>query len=255
MPTLESPLTKAEAIALMKSAFGKEVRRTAVDYVAPFLWSFPTDRGDRDARNGSAFIVKGDNRLFLVTARHVFERFKLAKEHFGPAVRCQICNVGFDPEQRLIDTDPALDISTFEFSEEEAQRTGKTVMSFQPLVPEWGKGVFFAGFPGRERRRLDARTIESGVFTGWTVAASVSERQISGRLDRDFQIDLEGQITIPPGYDIGGVSGAPLMTVVQSEHLWSWRLGGIMTEFSRNLEIFFATRADFIRPDGTLLRD
>jgi hypothetical protein len=42
------------------------------------------------------------------------------------------------------------------------------------------------------------------------------------------------------------------MTMVDSANLAYWRLGGVMTEFSTSFEIFRATRADFILPDGTL---
>jgi hypothetical protein len=61
-----------------------------------------------------------------------------------------------------------------------------------------------------------------------------------------------GRPTAPEGYDIGGVSGGPLMTMVDSANLCYWRLGGVMTEFSTSLEIFYATRADFILSNGTL---
>ena len=40
--------------------------------------------------------------------------------------------------------------------------------------------------------------------------------------------------------------------MVDSANLSYWRLGGVMTEFSTSLEIFYATRADFILTDGTL---
>jgi hypothetical protein len=42
------------------------------------------------------------------------------------------------------------------------------------------------------------------------------------------------------------------VTMVDSANLCYWRLGGVMTEFSTSLEIFRATRADFILQDGTL---
>jgi hypothetical protein len=56
----------------------------------------------------------------------------------------------------------------------------------------------------------------------------------------------------PEGYDIGGMSGGPSMMTVDSANLAYWRLSGVMTEFSTSLEIFRATRADFLHPDGTL---
>ena len=40
--------------------------------------------------------------------------------------------------------------------------------------------------------------------------------------------------------------------MVDSANLCYWRLGGVMTAFNASFEIFYATRADFILPDGTL---
>ncbi len=127
-------------------------------------------------------------------------------------------------------------------------------MSFEPMAPQIERGVLFAGFPARERRFLSPREIESGIYTALTVAHNVSDRQISGHFVRERQVDKPGRPTAPFGYDIGGVSGGPLVTIVDSAYLHYWRLGGVMTEFNANLEAFSATRADFIRPDGTLSR-
>ena len=99
---------------------------------------------------------------------------------------------------------------------------------------------------------MSEREIESGIFTALTVADNVGEWVISGHFNRERQVDKPGRPTAPEGYDIGGVSGGPLMTMVDSANLCYWRLGGVMTEFSTSWEIFYATRADFILPDGTL---
>jgi hypothetical protein len=120
------------------------------------------------------------------------------------------------------------------------------------MMPQMGKGAFFAGFPGVARRRLNEHEIENGIFTALTVADNVTDREISGHFDRDQQVDKRGRPTAPEGYDIGGVSGAPLVTIVDSANLHYWQLGGVMTEFNASFEIFYATRADFILPDGTL---
>jgi hypothetical protein len=85
---------------------------------------------------------------------------------------------------------------------------------------------------------LSEREIESGIFTALTVADNVGKRVISGHFNRERQVDKPGRPTAPEGYDIGGVSGGPLMTMVDSANLCYWRLGGVMTEFStsfRNL--------------------
>ena len=65
-------------------------------------------------------------------------------------------------------------------------------------------------------------------------------------------MDKPGRPPSPEVYEIGGVSGGPLVTMVDSANLCYWRLGGVMTAFNTSFEIFYATRADFILPDGTL---
>jgi hypothetical protein len=221
--------------------------------IAPFLWR---ERDERDAlkiRNGSAFFVTADC-TFMVTADHVFAAYLEARSRFGDFTRCQLGNLAFVPEDRLIARSASLDIATFAISPEEIRKTAesKFAMSFNPMNPEEGKGVFFAGFPGLARRQLSEREIEGGIFTALTVADNVGKRVISGHFNRERQVDKPGRPSAPEGYDIGGVSGGPLMTIVDSANLCYWRLGGVMSEFSASLEIFYATRADFILPDGTL---
>ena len=55
------------------------------------------------------------------------------------------------------------------------------------------------------------------------------------------------------GYDLGGISGAPLLTVVDNKSgLQTWRLAGVIYEASPNLGIIYATPADFILADGRI---
>jgi Trypsin-like peptidase domain len=246
-------LSKKEAIALTSGPFGAEVEAAVVNYTIPFLWFTPTAENDLNARNGTAFFVTAD-QTFVVTANHVFDGYLKSRELFGARVHCQLGELRFNPQERLIAQDENLDIATFSISLDEVRQSyeGKSAMSFDPMMPKIGKGVLFAGFPGRERRRLQPRAIESGVFTALTVADNVSNLQISGHFERKRQVENSRRPTAPVGYDYRGVSGGPLLTIVESEHLWYWRLGGVMTEFNANLEIFYATRADFLLPDGTL---
>src|SRR5271155_5346025 len=133
MAALKHPTSKDEAVALMKGPFGPAVRKVAVDYVAPFLWTVPGSDGEIDARNGSAFFINGEHGIVLVTAHHVFREFVAARKDFGTAVKCQICNVPFHPKDCVIDCDEELDIATFGISESEFRHTGKVLMSFQPM--------------------------------------------------------------------------------------------------------------------------
>lgn len=191
----------------------------------------------------------------MVTADHVFAAYLEARAKFGQWVACQIGNLRLDPEDRLIARSATLDVATFSISAEEIKRTAfeqRFAMSFAPMPPQAGKGVSFAGFPGLARHQLSEREIETGIFTALTVADNVTDSEISGHFDRKRQVDKPGRPTAPEGYDIGGVSGAPLVTMVESDNLSYWRLGGVMTRFNTSFEIFYATRADFILPDGTL---
>lgn len=252
MPPLK-PLSKEDAIALARGPYAATVEGAVAGSIAPFLWRERDEEGHLKLRNGTVFFISAD-RTFMVTADHVFAAYLNARNEFGQFSRCQLGNLRFDPEDRLIVRSATLDIATFSITPEEIRKTGdgKFAMSFHTMNPQIGKGVFFAGFPGLARLRLSEREIESGIFTALTVADNVNAREISGHFDREYQVDKPGRPTAQEGYDIGGVSGGPLVTMVDSANLSYWRLGGVMTEFSTSLEIFYATRADFILTDGTL---
>ena len=246
-------LSKEEAIALTRGPYADTVEKAVAGSADPFFWRERDEAGNFKILNGTVFFIETD-RVFAVTADHVFDRYSKARQKFGFDARCQIGNLRIDPEERLIARSPVLDIATFEITQKEIERTapGKLPMSFNPMVPQIERGVLFAGFPGRERRPIGEGEIESGIYTALTVAHNVSDRQISGHFVRERQVDKPGRLTAPFGYDIGGVSGGPLVTIVDSDNLHYWRLGGVMTEFNANLEIFYATRADFIKNNGTL---
>ena len=252
MPQLK-PLSKEEAIALTRGPYATLVEQAIAASIAPFLWRERDEEGDLKIRNGTAFFVSAD-RTFMVTADHVYAAYLEGRNRFGNDARCQIGNVRLDPENRVVARSAALDIATFLITPDEIEKAGdgRFPMSFAPMMPQRGKGVFFAGFPGRARRQLSEHEIENGIFTALTVADNITDREISGHFDPEQQVDKPGRPTAPQGYDIGGVSGAPLVTIVDSANLHYWRLGGVMTRFNTSFEIFYATRADFIFPDGTL---
>lgn len=58
--------------------------------------------------------------------------------------------------------------------------------------------------------------------------------------------------TMPPNTDLGGISGGPVITVLESpSYFVSYRLSGIVSEASAELEKVFAKRVDFIKSDGS----
>ncbi len=51
-------------------------------------------------------------------------------------------------------------------------------------------------------------------------------------------------------YDLQGLSGAPLLALVEHNGMSSWRLSGVIYTAHTDWRIMFAARADFIRSDG-----
>jgi hypothetical protein len=142
MPPLKKP-SKQEAIAMTRGQYATEVEKAIAGSISPFLWRERDEAGHPKIRNGTVFFVSGD-QTFMVTANHVFAAYLDARNRFGNFARCQIGNLQLDPEDRLIARSGPLDIATFAISSEEIKRThdGRFAMSFDPMNPEIGKGVF-----------------------------------------------------------------------------------------------------------------
>src|SRR5581483_10365166 len=160
-------LSKEEAIALTRGPYATTVEGAISASIAPFLWREPNGTGDFKIRNGTVFFFQSDGRTFMVTADHVFTAYLEARSRFGDFARCQIGNLRVDPEDRLVARSAPLDIATFLISVEEIGRTAyekRFAMSFDPMPPHTGRGVFFAGFPGLARRQLSEREVEHGIF-------------------------------------------------------------------------------------------
>lgn len=207
------------------------------------------------------FFLDAGEGVFAVTAGHVYQGYLEAKGIY-PATYCQLWNMRFDPAARLIacqsDPETEPDIATFQVTPQEVSRLGKMALtgsqsSWPPAPPEEGKGVFFAGFPSRERLQVSLNEINFGVFQGGLVATSVSERDILCYVEQEHLIDtpwFPGQASVD--YDARGVSGAPLISLVDNYGVWSWRLGGVIYKAPEAGGMLFAVRAEYILPDGTL---
>jgi hypothetical protein len=247
-------MTKDEAIRLLKGPYGHEMQKIATDYTSVIFWA---DR-DRDTRigNGSVFFLDLGQGTFAVTADHVVQAY-LDRKAERPDVICQIGSIAFDPEARLIDRDRHLDIATFRVDYRELRKDGKIAHHpptavWPPKPPDPGKGVFFAGFPRVYWSELHPRTFEWGSYFAITVATSVTDDHVASQFDRSEMVDILGTGLPPEGEWLGGLSGAPLWALVETE-LFSWRLAGVIYEYNSNFEILFARRPDCLKLDGGLL--
>ncbi|MHB8744584.1 MAG: hypothetical protein ACYC9L_15885 [Sulfuricaulis sp.] len=154
-----------------------------------------------------------------------------------------------------------LDLVTFDITSEEINGAGKNVLygnqaGWPPRRITNGIGALFAGFPGNQRIQSGDREFNFGLYSAFCPVSSGSERHFGCAFDRSMWIDTMEKGLPDEGFDLGGISGCPVLAVDESPSgILSWRLAGIGYCSSTQLgEIFFAHHVDFIREDGTLNR-
>ena len=256
-PPEDHPISLARAKTLMAGDYGRELLRTTARYVAPIFWVVDSSGEPTITSNGTVFFLDTGVQTLAVTANHVYEDYCRAKNNGG--ARCQILNLDFDPISRLIDQSAAYDIATFQITPEEIQivdpDSGTTkipLAGWPPCVPDVGRGIMFAGYPGIERIEFGAREMGFGVYTAVATATAVSPRNITCQIDHSELIDTLGLGLPPPGYDPGGMSGGPILTIIERQNFVSWRLGAVIYEASPDMGIIVAARAEVIQPDGRI---
>ncbi|HXQ09158.1 MAG TPA: hypothetical protein VN831_30910 [Bradyrhizobium sp.] len=95
-----------------------------------------------------------------------------------------------------------------------------------------------------------------GLLSAMPGLSSFTEHQVCCQFARENWIDVRG-IGLPPvGYDLGGVSGGPMLQPVFVDGAWTWRLVGVVSEALsiEGFERVTAVRSHFILPDGRLSR-
>jgi hypothetical protein len=204
-------------------------------------------------RNGSAFVLDCGRGPFVVTAAHVFSEF-LADKRRAQRIVSQIGNVAFDLEERLIDSghDRRIDIATFRIEANELAELGKPVLvgtdGAWPDPPNPGEVTLFGGFLGSQRIVIGSNDVSFGLHLGMTPVSDFTEHQIRCCLDRRNWVDVRGLGLPLPGYNIGGISGGPLLVPTYFDRRWSWRLAGVISEAQmlKEYEAITAVRAHFI---------
>lgn len=261
-------MTEAEARAIM-SVLGRAEGEFAASVSIPIFWVIREGKRKFRARNGSGFFLDTGDRLFGVTANHVLEGWS-SDQKTKHVVALQIGDLPFDIEGRnaVISADAAIDITTFRISPDEVRRLGKTVLrgyqrEWPPVPPQPGRGIYYAGFPGVEKIWLAPREISFGIAYAGGVASSVSELDVSSLIERDYVMPVRDGPPVPPqNYNFQGISGGPMLSVIEHNGLRTWALAGVIHEGPNteleadkaipDLEIIKARRSHFILPDGSL---
>jgi len=259
-PDYPSQPTRDQALAMFRAGLDKAMRDTAAQYSIPICWIHAENGNPHIADNGTAFLLDCGAGPFLVTAGHVYQGYLDAKAAHADTV-CFLSALKIDLEGRLIGNDQAFDVVTLRISQDEVAqlaKLGKFVLtgsqsSWPPAAPTADRGVFFVGFPGDGRTLLPYRggnlvEIDWNGYAALAVATAVNETSITLYFERDSEYNIVSRPVAPPEWALGGCSGAPLLNFIEMRGVYSWQLGGVVTEASGN--ILHAARASCIEPDG-----
>jgi hypothetical protein len=263
-PERLNAMSPEERVSEPMKAFARRRHDDGAAHVTWWLWR-TQERNELTPlkpSQGSMFFLDCGRGAFAVTADHAYDGF--LEDLDDRRVRsCQIGNVAFDnPEDRLIARGKHLgiDIATFRVTPEEIAATGKRTVKgtdgVWPSPPNDGEAVFFGGFPGGDRIPLAAHEISFGLHSAMVPLTSQTDYQLCCQLDRDSRVDVRGLGLPPEGYDLGGVSGGPMLQPVYGDRVWGWRLAGVLSEAvaAGAFERVTAVRAHFILPDGRISR-
>jgi hypothetical protein len=213
-----------------------------------------------------------------VTAAHVIEGPRSWRKHWeqhGPTpLRLggrRGTSAPFDWDARAVDIDLEIDIATFAISPKEIAAINRSVYSgyqpdWPPPPPEKSKGIYYCGFPGHGTRQISREAVQFGAVVGSGVASGVNEADVSSLIERGYLEPALGEGIPPENYDFGGISGGPMVYVVEKKSgIRLNALAGVIysgpntstdpNEAIPGFELIRARRARFIRSDGFLDRD
>ena len=260
-----------EAREIMGAGLGRAELEFATSLCAPLYWIIRETDGSRRVRNGTAFFLNAGAGVFAVTADHVLTGLDQDQLlHMIEGVQLGVgLSLDFAGRHAVIDRDADMDIATFRIEECEVAEIGKTILtgyqdSWPPKPPQQDRGVYFSGFAGVNTRWIAANEISFGAVPGSGVATSVGPRDVSTQFERQNWIDVMNLGLPPEDYDFGGISGGPMLSVIERQGLRTWSLAGVIYQGPnssaddeksiKGFEVIKARHASFIRPDGTLDR-
>ncbi len=212
-------------------------------HVTWLFWTRETDLPTSILGHGSAFILDRGSGPMLVTAAHVYRQYLAHQREYG-SLYCQVANTRVSDLSRLLidcgnahipigEPEPEPDIATFRMNPAAVGRVDKVpvhAVGDWPRPPVVNQRVMFGGYPAQERVFVSHGAICFGFHSGMTGATTITDRQITMRIEREFLVDGSGNGLPPLGYGLGGTSGAPLLVPEFRNRAWYFRLGGVVAQ-------------------------
>jgi hypothetical protein len=250
-------LSEVQRAKFLRGDWMRRMQGWAGNHTTFLRWTRRTLLGTQSVSNGSVFFLRFRDKLFAVTAAHVYEGYLADKKKAPRHIVCHIGNVLFDPEKRLVGlgSSKTIDIATFLLTWDELRAIGKQSVvgaPWPPPVPKAGQAVFLSGFPGVLRIWTGRRELSFVMHSGLNPVDRVDDRVVACVLDRAFWVGTAGERLPPELSDIGGISGGPLLMPREANNgEWDLALAAIISNGAFGA-IVRATRAHFINEDGTV---
>jgi hypothetical protein len=225
----------------------------------PYVLRLSWCRDLSDARSvlhgASCFAVDVDGCLFGVTAAHVLRQYM--QDAQDGTTHLLLDDAQIDPS--IIGLGDGIDIATFRLSRDLLDRTGKKPIlckgsEWPPAPPERGKGVVLTGYPKDKQLVVSSRELVAEQVSNCLVVHDIYDNNMTLRVRPRNLRSLDGEPLPPLSMDVGGYSGAPVLTV-SSEPGPLFRLGGVLYE-GRVLQDDTGEFLDFkVEPISRLRRD
>lgn len=247
-------LTAEEEQRLAQGEFGETLIKLIASHITFFAFGTKGPNGEAvDLLNGTCFFLQTPSRLLLVTARHVVEAFRNAKERNQGTI-CQVGNIPYDPVDRLIAQGTKADIATLDITVDELKRMGKLPISLWPPHPPDSddQGILLAGFPAAATIEDDPWTRGFGIYASIGVAQRATEWQLSCSVEWENTYATNLCPLPPRNYDTSGMSGGPVLLMRKKGGLLTFPLAGVISEGRRQTDTIVAERADKILADGLI---
>jgi hypothetical protein len=269
---LSTIVTTEDQRAAITSGLGKYELEMINRFNVPLIWSVPLADGTLRYRNGTAFFLNPSERPFGVTASHVITGWEQSRvENSGGALHLAGHRefLEIDWAARVIDDDPEIDIATFAVTEEEVRLLGKVIMTgaqkiWPPRPPPRDCLLYYCGFPGVGTRPHPQGGPLFGAVPGMGIATSVNDKSISIQLEREYLVPLLGGGVPPENFNFGGISGGPVIKIVDLNGLRSYACAGVIYQGPNTaddaeqaiagFELIKARHANFLLVDGHLDR-
>ena len=255
------PISEDKAKELLSGDLANVYRNILRDCCVPIFWYQRDVKNPEILHNGTLTLMRTPNLILGLTAAHVLRAYQ--KDCKNKNISLQLFNEVTDNlMDNLIDISDKYDLATIAIDQELIRRLGKTITPLEgwpPKPPQEGRGIMIAGYPGIERLHTNEFNVDFGLFTAIVIARTVTETQITWLLEPEHQLENAKIKPPPPFYNLGGVSGGPLISWFETESFVShFCLSGIVTEhpdYEKNdfaIERLVAIRADLISDNGTI---